>query len=469
MLHSPTWRRLVARAAFINIVIFFVFKFLRFGVGITSLADVRPLHLPAPSSLEVVSTYFLDYPLGYSDFGKFGRRIEILGDFIATSPNENLDLHPAVEQLAASLFSFLLPQQAGTSPPLSTLISRHKTGTRGIVIPVGKPTFRFACHLIASIRNVLGSLLPIEVAYAGDDDLPSFQRNFLVSLGSDIKSVDITELFDDGPLNLAQGKWAIKPFAILASRFEQVILLDSDTVMLQPPDVLFDHHQGFKETGALLFRDRLILKDAYPERHAWWEEQMKHTTPSSNYLNSKVHLEHYSEEGESGLIVVDKGRLPVFLALLHVAWQNSEDVRTQVTYKMGYGDKESWWLAFELCNVPYTFEHRYAAILGDVVQYADDIPRVCSFTIAHVDENDELLWLNGSLLKNKALDDTEFWVPRTWMVDGEWEKGITRSSWSCKKGGKILQLKEAAINILERSVGQARSLENTARKIFIEL
>ncbi|KAL1959623.1 hypothetical protein VTO42DRAFT_1658 [Malbranchea cinnamomea] len=416
--------------------------------------------------MELIASYFSDYPLSPSDFGKLGRRIQILGDFIATSGSieMGINLSPSVESIAISLFPFLQQPRNDTRRPFSALFSRHKTGTRGIVIPVGRPTFRFACHLIGSIRNVFGSHLPIEIAYSGDEDLPSSYRNFLISLGSNIETVDITQVFNDDHLRLAKGKWAIKPFAILASKFEEVVLLDSDSVMLQPPDVLFGH-QGFQKTGVLLFRDRLIFKGAYPDRHAWWEEQMKHTIPSSNYLNSLVHREHYSEEGESGLVVVNKGNLNVFLGLLHVAWQNSEKVRNQVTYKMGYGDKESWWLAFELCKVPYSFEHRYAAIIGEVVK-RDNVSRVCSFTIAHVDDKDEPLWLNGSLLKNKALNETEFWIPEAWMADGEWEKGFSKSSWSCKKGGRIEALDKHTIDIFRRSVDQARRLDNMMRTLL---
>src|SRR5277367_1246804 len=143
-----------------------------------------------------------------------------------------------------------------------------------------------------------------------------------------------------------------------------IILVDADAVFLQPPDTIFDSHRGYRETGTLLFRDRLIYKDQKPDRHAWWRKEMRHRQPSATFLKSLDHSEGYGEEGESGVVVVDKGRLPVLLGLLHICWQNTKSVREEWTYKMTWGDKETWWFGYELTGVPYTFEEHYAAIVG---------------------------------------------------------------------------------------------------------
>src|SRR5205814_1779974 len=148
--------------------------------------------------------------------------------------------------------------------------------SRGLVIAAGKNNFRFACHLIVSLRNIHNSTIPIEVAYAGEDDLPIQFRKVLKSLGTDVETLDVTAVFDDATLDLQHGHegWAIKPFATLASRFEQVILLDADAVFLQSPEVLFQH-SGYLETGTLLFHDRLLAKGGYPARKTFWEKQME--------------------------------------------------------------------------------------------------------------------------------------------------------------------------------------------------
>jgi Mannosyltransferase putative len=95
-------------------------------------------------------------------------------------------------------------------------------------------------------------------------------------------------------------------------------------------------------------------------------------------------------------------------------------VREEITYKITYSDKESWWFGFELSDIPFTFENHYTAIAGYLeVDEIDKTERACSFTIAHTDENDKLLWYNGSLLKNKAIDALAFEVLTHWMMSGQ--------------------------------------------------
>jgi alpha 1,3-mannosyltransferase len=64
--------------------------------------------------------------------------------------------------------------------------------------------------------------------------------------------LDVIATLSDEFMDLRHGSWAVKPFAILASQFEQVMLIDADVVFVQPPEVLFDH-AGYRETGALFF------------------------------------------------------------------------------------------------------------------------------------------------------------------------------------------------------------------------
>lgn len=75
-------------------------------------------------------------------------------------------------------------------------------------------------------------------------------------MGPDITAFDVTSIFNDLNLKLANGGWAIKSFAILGSTFEQAILLDADSIFLQKPEAFFDNHPGYRETGTLLFHDR---------------------------------------------------------------------------------------------------------------------------------------------------------------------------------------------------------------------
>ncbi|KAI4120418.1 MAG: hypothetical protein LQ338_007038 [Usnochroma carphineum] len=434
-----------------------------------SSSSTLPIHSDAAltellHTVSTTSTYFTDYPLPASEFGKMGKRLQVLRDWIEASqrlvhqmtPEDADTLRNRIDQTALSLFPFLRDPSQSSNTSLSHIRQKFKPESKGIVIPTGRKTFRYACHLIGNLRDALGSKLPIEIAYAGDSDLPPNYRNFISELGSDIKTVDVLQVFDDTTLDLQHGGWAIKAFAALGSHYEQTLVLDADAILLQAPETILDRHSGYKSTGALLFHDRLLWQGAFKDRHQWWEKQLEHHTPSQALSKSRVYNEGYAEECDSGLVMLDKSRLSVLLGLLHVCWQNTKEVRDQWTYKMGYGDKESWWLGLELSGAEYTFEDHYGGMLGDLNA---DKNKVCSFTIAHFDEQDRLLWYNGSLLKNKLKNVTEFDVPTHYMIDGAWEKGATKPDISCMKDAKITETSEEERKILRKSVEKAKDVD----------
>ena len=123
---------------------------------------------------------------------------------------------------------------------------------------------------------------------------------------------------------------------------------------------------------------------------------------------------------------------------------------------MGYRDKESWWFSLELSGAEYSFEDHYGGMLGALNNNGS---RVCSFTIAHVDEHDKLMWYNSSLLKNKLVNATAFEIPTHWMMDGIWGKGATKPDFSCMKGAKIRETSEEVKRIIRDSVDRARDID----------
>lgn len=296
--------------------------------------------------IEPVAQYFRDYPINslkYADqFGELGKRVQILRSWIARADaKKNSGIQDLVEEVVMSMFPFLRnPSKPGDTKPFTMLRKSFIPGSRGIVITTGVSTFRFACHLVITIREVHKSELPIQIVYAGEGDLPSKNRDILESLVTDVEFLDILTVLDDETLRLGNSGWATKPFAALVSKYEQVILLDADCVFVQPPDVVFKQ-RGYQDTGALLFHDRLLWQHKFQDRHKWWRKQMEHHTPSPALLKSLVWMEDYGEEGDSGLVVLDKSRLDILTGLLHICWQNTYAVREEVTYKITYGDKES--------------------------------------------------------------------------------------------------------------------------------
>lgn len=439
-------------------------------------SDTR-LSAPADLDLDVIkqtSIIFSSSPLTapYKDrFWEAGQRLRTAGRWL--SDLDRLDervsgrdgiLH-AVESVSLSLVPFLVGP-SGT--PLQDLRKSFKDGSRGIVIPVGggSEIIRFAGHLITSLRVVLGCELPIQIAYAGEQDLPQRDRDIIAGLdaATDLSFLDVTSVFDDAELRLAEGHWAVKPFAALASSFEQVIVMDADTVFLQDPEVLYSQ-RAFKNHGAYLFHDRLLWQHLARDRHDWVKDQIREPSPA--LLESLFWTEEYAEECDSGVVVLDKSRPEVLMGLLHTSWQNTYQVREEVTYKLMYGDKESWWMGLELAGSGYAFERHYASILGWETPRDDvgDSDCICSFTIAHLDDEDGLLWFNGSLLKNKRADDREYELPEGWMTDGTWEKGVWREDMSCMTGAPANGLKETEIEALSLSIEAAEGVDRVMDRL----
>lgn len=458
----------VVSAAFVAILLFGLYS----SRGSIQLDFHNPLASSSPASslnslIKPTAQYFLDYPLNgpkHGDqFGEMGQRVQILTDWISLAEANGAKApvtEESIERVLTSMFPFLRnPSKPRDKTPFASLRKSYIPGSRGIVIPTGTGTFRYACHLVLTIREVHHSNLPIQIVYSGDADLPDKMRKTMAALVKDIEFLDILSVFDDETLQLRNGSWAIKPFAVLGSKFEQVLLVDADSVFMQPPESVYDQ-AGYRDTGILLYHDRLLWQHRFQDRHDWWKKQMEHKAPSAALLKSLVWMEDYAEEGDSGLVIIDKGRLPVLMGLLHISWQNSFAVREEITYKITYGDKESWWFGFELSNVPYTFEKHYGSIVGWMqIDEADGREKVCSFTIAHTDDADRLLWYNGSLLKNKAVDGGSFEVPTHWMMEATWEKGGSKPEMSCMKGGAARLLTPEETKVIEESIEVAKKVD----------
>ena len=167
--------------------------------------------------------------------------LEIYDGISTTHAKDRQALRDTIEIMQQALYPWITKGHSGYSS-LFDLIDSY-TEEAGIVIATGVDGgFRWAVHQIISLRSVLNCSLPIEVFYGGDKDLPKEYRRFIESIESSfpdhgsIRTVDITKKFPDpeGILDLP-GRWAMRPFALLASSFKTVILADADTIFLQDP------------------------------------------------------------------------------------------------------------------------------------------------------------------------------------------------------------------------------------------
>jgi hypothetical protein len=198
---------------------------------------------------------------------------------------------------------------------------------RGIVVCAGGVRmFVNAYVLLRILREKLRCPLPIQLWHLGPRELSPVMRALLEEL--DVELIDAHAVQATHPGSIADG-WQLKPYAILHSRFQEVLLLDADQVPVRDPAEVFRWPQ-YLETGALFWPD---IVDLAPENPVW----------------SLCGLEpRRCTSLESGQLAVDKQR---HWAALNLALYLNEQAET--FYRLVYGDKDTFLLGWLLAEAPY--------------------------------------------------------------------------------------------------------------------
>ncbi|KAI8613079.1 mannosyltransferase putative-domain-containing protein [Chytriomyces sp. MP71] len=325
-------------------------------------------------------------------------------------------LHSTEEQITNLLYPWIAPKFK-TIKDLQASFAKAQQHT-GIVFTSGQWHFELCVHAIISLRETLRCTLPIEVHYAGPNDLTPDMIKVFNALDN-VKTVDVWDHFAEEARHI--NGWAIKPFAILASRFRQVLFVDADALFFQNPDTLLKYSSIFKETGSLFYADRTVGRtDA-----SFFKSINPHWT---NYASTLRYMTHRTAfEMESGVVAIDKSRTGPLHALLLVCKLNSH-VERALVYKHVHGDKETFWFAWDMLRVPY----RFSPTFGGAAGYMDNSTRICG-GIFHTDESLRPLWFNGGVLKNKHATKEELFINFTHVaydmtgddIRWEWETAET--------------------------------------------
>lgn len=197
----------------------------------------------------------------------------------------------------------------------------------GIVICAGGASvFTNAFVLIHVLRRFLRCALPIEVWHFGESELSARMRVLLQGLHVD--TVDADVVLASRGLDLQDG-WQLKSFALAESRFERVLLLDSDVVPERDPTEVFTWPE-FRASGALLWPDVVWL---VAENPIWAACGL---APRS------------TRAVESGQLAIDKARH--WHALQLIVYMNTH---ADHYYRMVYGDKDLFLIGLMLANSSY--------------------------------------------------------------------------------------------------------------------
>ena len=153
------------------------------------------------------------------DFKKLGDKIRLVSnnyknllDWIDEKGSDET-VRLRAQELDDHMFKWIKPR-------FKSVVEMHSTFKGdGIVICVGNHQASMAVANIKMIRQVFNSNVPVEVFYMGEGDLSLENRNRLESIPF-TKTVDLFTIFNNDIMKI--GGWAIKPFAMLASSFQNV-------------------------------------------------------------------------------------------------------------------------------------------------------------------------------------------------------------------------------------------------------
>ncbi|KAF7188654.1 putative alpha-1,3-mannosyltransferase MNN1 [Pseudocercospora fuligena] len=360
--------------------------------------------------------------------------------------------------LAERLFPFLTPFYGD----LLSLYSGF--AGRGLVFTAGDKQAPYLLTSIPGLRK-LGCDLPVEIMYLGDSDLGEDMRGKLEQLPG-VVTRDMSLMVDDDGWTLKG--WAAKPWAILLSSFQEAIFIDADALFFRNPEMLFED-EDYVSTGTLFFIDRKM----FPENKRTWLRNILPKPLSTGIKTNRLWTGESGHMQDSGVIVVDKWRH--FVALLLTCRLNGPDrdgdseTGRKGMYDMVYGDKETFWLSWEMAgDVEYAFHDGTIGSMNVMKptksSSADDSDTnnatdlTCSPQLLHLDRG-RPLWFNGWIAAEKFEGSSNFQTFESYSVEPEgvdepWDLRV--SNVACLKVEESYEFTDAEHEILEELLKSAR-------------
>ena len=213
---------------------------------------------------------------------------------------------------------------------------------RGVII-CGGDIHYISGSIIVNLLQKYNKDINIEWYYVGDE-----LNNKYIELLKE-KNVDVINC-----LNVLPNWWydtitetdikgfMIKPFALMQSKFEDILLLDSDNIPIKDINFLFEY-SDYIEYGNLFWSDY-----NYKENIKMYDSMLPCGVNIFSKLKIKSPFENNINLTESGQILINKKKMWKGICLSYYLNYNKD-----IYYKMVYGDKDLYYIAFQLLNIPY--------------------------------------------------------------------------------------------------------------------
>ena len=225
---------------------------------------------------------------------------------------------------------------------------------RGIIIAAIEHYEHLLIYNIHKLRTKIKCNLPIEL-WQIDQEISDNARLCLESK-QDEWNLSFKNVNDYTKKSEHWRGYQIKAFILKHTQFDEVIICDCDSVFLENPEIIFDD-QGYVSTGTFFFKDYLKHKPKSDEeedaRIQWFQRMMPYPSPylpqECYYLYGMVsNVQQYWFYQESGMVYINKKMHPKVIDTIFDLNNNHKE-----TYKYVHGDKETFWIACLLNNVPF--------------------------------------------------------------------------------------------------------------------
>ncbi|RLN53281.1 hypothetical protein BBP00_00009373 [Phytophthora kernoviae] len=292
---------------------------------------------------------------------------------------------------------------------------------RAVLMCVHDAVLAMAVSLIRELR-CLGNEELIQVYHCGLDELSREAKEILLAIDNRLELIDVCsdladrKVISDGMAAKFRNWWA-KPLAMYHTDVRHVILMDVDDIIIKNPATLRDL-EGYKTTGTTFFYDRVHANCTEfvngVDRDSKYLHKLFRTfnysrfnmterfAPSQHVLGSFAYTGKTCHEMDSSLVLVDKERAGQTVMDIMLWFITVERFR----YAYSFGDKETFWLAFEVAHMPYTFSPWGVSVVNsmpnkDMNKHPDSL---CGSILQYLPENNgsddrmEMLYVNGKAL-----------------------------------------------------------------------
>lgn len=233
----------------------------------------------------------------------------------------------------------LAEQRAGQGSPQL----QDQQPTRGIVLAAGGGTYAANAFVnLWVLRRHLNCTLPAVIMHWGASRLDAINNStqaFLTRHIPDLQLIDASRLpypghhrwlFPPGREEMFNG-WKVKMFALYATPFDEVLLLDGDSAPLQDPAPLFGH-PAFRRHGVMAWPDNLCERVMLYRKVEGLEDPWRGAR-------------YGPWQGETGQLLFNRRMHPDVLE-----WLLFLNTRDEFTYYYSYGDKDTLAPALQLAG-----------------------------------------------------------------------------------------------------------------------